>query len=222
MSQPFAQPSDVEVIRVAVDNALNETHTCLPAIIESFDATTQTAKVNPSIRRIVYNGDKIVIPPIINVPVVFPSSGGYSITFPVAAGDEVLLVFSERSIDMWLQSGGVQDPLDRRKHDYSDAIAIIGLHSAQKAISDYSDDGLVIRSDDGTEKITLSQGSVDIDIAGTGGAVYNSDGSVVFKNGAIITALGGFINGPRSGSIPLDGHKHLAGTPPGDTGVSKL
>jgi hypothetical protein len=93
-----------------------------------------------------------------------------------------------------MENGGIQRPSDARKHDYSDAIAIIGLHSNPKAIGDYSEDGLAIRSDDGTEKITLSQGSVDIDIAGTGGAIYNSDGSVVFKNGATITAEGDFKN----------------------------
>jgi len=199
MSQPFAQPSDVEVIRVAVDNALNEMHTCLPAIIESFDATTQTAKVNPSIRRIVYNGDKIVIPPIINVPVVFPSSGGYSITFPVAAGDEVLLVFSERSIDMWLQSGGVQDPLDRRKHDYSDAVAIIGLHSNPKAISGYSSLNLQIRDNGGDVVLEIDNFGAISNTAPalnfTGNSLFSTGASGVFSTGtgAIVTVVNGLI-----------------------------
>lgn len=218
MSKPFSQPTDTEVLRVAIEAALNETHTCLPAVIESFDATTQTAKVNPSIRRIIYSGDKINIPPIINVPVMFPSSGGFSLTFPVSSGDEVLLVFSERSIDTWLQSGGIQDPLDRRKHDYSDAVAIMGIHSNVKAISDYSTTDMVLRSDDGNAKITVSQDAVDIDIAGTGGATYNSDGSVEFKNGASITSDGRFAD---AFGIDSSLHTHPAGTPPGNTGPAQ-
>jgi hypothetical protein len=40
----------------------------------------------------------------------------------------VALVFSDRSLDRWLNAGGVVDPGTYRMHDLSDAIAIPGLH----------------------------------------------------------------------------------------------
>ena len=238
MGVPNRQSTFSDAVRNAIDYALTDLHTCLPGTIESFDATTQTAKINLAIRRIKHDltadgqQDRFDITPLTNVPVVFPSSGGYSITFPVAAGDEVLVVFSERSIDTWQQSGGTQDPLDRRKHEYTDAIAIIGLHSNPKKIANYSTDAMAIRSDDGNTEITVADDSVnvdvgltnvsidaltvDIDIAGTGGATYNADGSVDFKNGARITNLadgGDFITAT---GISVNRHKH---TDPGPSPV---
>ncbi len=216
MGIPNKQPNLTDFVKAAIDAAMNETHTCAPGIIESFDASTQTAKVNLSIRRV--SADRSTgaatysqIPPVINVPVVFPSAGGYSITFPVTSGDEVLVVFSERAIDTWLQSGGIQDPLDYRKHDYTDAIAIIGLHSNQKSISGYSTDALEMRTDDRNTSVSISSSKVVIDVAGSGGATYNQDGSIVFANGAQITAAGDFVN--ASGTT-FGTHIHSAGGSP--------
>ncbi|PWU06784.1 MAG: hypothetical protein C5B43_01340 [Verrucomicrobia bacterium] len=59
---------------------------------------------------------------------IFPRSGGASLTFPVLEGDNCLLLFSERSMDLWLTVGGQVTPDDPRKFDISDAIAIVGLY----------------------------------------------------------------------------------------------
>jgi hypothetical protein len=71
-------------------------------------------------------------------------AGAYKITFPVAAGDIVLLCFAQTSLDNWLQLGGVVDPQDSRKFDLSDAIAIPGLLSFNQATSQVADGALVI------------------------------------------------------------------------------
>lgn len=208
---PNTQPSLVELVQTMIDRSLTETHTCLPGIVESFDEATQLAKVNPAIKRLARASGSVAIPPILDVPVVFPSAGGYSITFPVSAGDEVLLVFSERAIDNWLSQGGVHDPYAVRKHDYTDAFAIIGIHSNSRAISSYATDGLEIRNDAGTTKIKLTSTAVTIDISTLGGATFNADGSVVFKNGASITAGGNFVSGT---GITLNTHVHGSSGPP--------
>jgi len=213
---PNKQPTLTDLIRTALDSSLSDVHTCMPGVIESFNESTQTAKVNLSIRRVkntrTSEGSRYVnIPPVINVPVVYPSAGGYSITFPVTSGDEVLVVFSERAIDTWLQSGGVQNPLDRRKHEYTDAIAVIGLHSNTKAISSYATDALEIRTNDGNTYISVKPNEVKIDIGGSGGATFNADGSVVFANGAQITSSGDFVN---EKTTTFGTHIHGSGPPP--------
>jgi hypothetical protein len=210
------QPTITEWIASGVEKGINEVHVCLPAIIDTFDATTQTAKVLPAIQRIrLSDGEFFDIPPITNVPVQFPSAGGFSLTFPVKKGDEVLLVFGERSIDTWQQSGGIQQPLDRRKHDYTDAIAIIGLHSKGRAVESYSTDSVDLRSDDGEYSVSIKSDSVEIKASALGGATFNNDGSVTFANGASITALGGFVNGPLAGANGLGTHVHPSiGAPP--------
>lgn len=129
----------------------------MPGIVKSFDAESQTATVQPAIKRIfkTVNEDVEILTPVdlpvlINVPIVFPRGGGFSMTFPVAKGDECLLVFSERSIDNWHRSGGSQKPLARRFHSISDAIAMVGLSSLPNKIPNYSSSSVQIKKDDGS------------------------------------------------------------------------
>ncbi len=105
----------------------------MPGIINSVDLEKMTCTVQPSIkanvRKVTGAVEQVNLPLCVDVPIMFPRGGGYLMTFPIAAGDECLLVFSSRCIDGWWQHGGVQPPLDGRMHDLSDAFAIPGPHS---------------------------------------------------------------------------------------------
>ena len=149
-------------IKEGIEARLKELHTSLPGIVESFDPETQTASIQPAIKRIfkTNDGDKEILTPenlpiLINVPVQFPRGGGFSITFPVKKGDECLLVFCERSIDSWYTSGKISEPLSRRFHSLSDATAFVGISSSTNSIPNYSADDLQIKKDDGSVEITL-------------------------------------------------------------------
>ncbi len=116
-----------EVLRAAVDEGLSGVHTSIPARIESYDHNEQRASVLPLIKQKYRDGTVQSMPIIDRVPVIFPSSEGFSMTFPLKPGDTVLLVFSERSLENWLVKGGEQEPGDPRKFDLTDAIAIPGI-----------------------------------------------------------------------------------------------
>jgi hypothetical protein len=62
-----------------------------------------------------------------DVPIVFPVGGTTSITWRLAAGDGVLLVFSCLSIAGWLRTGEVSDAGDARRHGLGSAFAIPGV-----------------------------------------------------------------------------------------------
>jgi len=153
-------------IRAGIENRLKDLHTSMPGIISAFDPATQLASVQPAIRRVFKSEEAdgvetlipVDLPLLINVPVHFVRGGGFSMTFPVAVGDECLLVFCERSIDEWYTFGGVRDPGARRFHALSDAIAFVGISSAPNAIPSFATDGVEIKKDDGTAKITLGDG----------------------------------------------------------------
>lgn len=124
-----ATPTLAEVIAGAMESRLSELHVALPGRIDSYDASTQKARVQPLIRKKFIGADQAVSMPIINnVPVVFPRTANAIISMPISKGDNVLLLFSERSMDNWLSTGGEADPGVTRKHDISDAIAIPGLY----------------------------------------------------------------------------------------------
>lgn len=121
-----------ELVKTIVENKIADMHICMPAKIISYDFASQKAVVQPALNQ-KYSADEIIKLPIIhNVPVIHPASGGASITFPVLKNDTVLLIFSERSLEEWLQNGNQVTPDDPRQNDLTDAIALIGLNPFNK------------------------------------------------------------------------------------------
>lgn len=172
----------VENLSVALIAALEgwqaKLWTALPGIVTSFDAAAMTVEVRPAIKARVRSPDAnppipgaiadadnwwwVEIPLLINVPVIFPSGGGFSLTFPIAAGDEALVVFAARCIDDWWQSGGVGVQADFRMHDLSDGFAIVGPRSKPRAIAGLSANSVQMRSDDGSVFVEVKAGVVNV------------------------------------------------------------
>ena len=122
----------IDAIGFVIDEALIQTHVSMPGKVLSYDSSEQRATVQPIVRVGVVGEDdertSEKLPPIEGVPVIFPGAGSIKIIWPINAGDIVNLVFSECSIDKWLNSGASDlDPDDDRRNDLSDAVAIPGL-----------------------------------------------------------------------------------------------
>ncbi|AFN31186.1 translation initiation factor IF-2 [Klebsiella michiganensis] len=134
----------------------------IPGIIQSFDSDAVTAVVQPAIKGAEQDESgaevSVNLPLLVDVPVVFPRGGGCTLTFPVKEGDECLVIFADRCIDFWWQSGGVQEPVDGRMHDLSDAFAIVGPQSQANKISGISTKAAQLRTDDGSAFIEVSAG----------------------------------------------------------------
>lgn len=113
----------------------------IPGIIISFDAVTQTVKVQPAIREIIYDGigtpNHIDLPELLDVPIIMPHAGDYAITLPITEGDECLVIYADMCIDGWWQSGDVQNQVELRRHDLSDGFAILGPWSQTKRLANY-------------------------------------------------------------------------------------
>ena len=149
----------VEAQRAALDGRQAEIWTALPGIFQSFDPEALTAAVQPAIRGEVTGetgaARAVDMPLLVDVPVVFPHGGGYSLTFPIRQGDECLVVFASRCMDAWWQSGGVQSPAEGRMHDLSDGFAIPGPWSQVTKIGSVSASAVQLRSDDGASYVEI-------------------------------------------------------------------
>lgn len=101
---------------------------CIPCIVQSYDPEKGTVECQPAVREKIINQNEENeyrnLPLLLNVPVVFPSNSEYAVTFPLEKGDECLVLFSDLSIDNFWQKGNVQNPIEDRRHDLSDGIAI--------------------------------------------------------------------------------------------------
>jgi hypothetical protein len=154
-----------EIWRRLLDQFGADLRVAAPGIIQSFDSDRQTVVVQLCIKeRINLNGvlSWETIRPLVDVPVFMPRAGGYCLTMPVKAGDECLVIFGDNCIDAWWQSGGVQNQMDKRRHDLSDGFALVGIWSQPIKLVDYSTDSVQIRSDDGATLLELKGGKVTI------------------------------------------------------------
>jgi hypothetical protein len=144
-----------------IESVLGNVHTCMPGRVESYSYAKQKATVTPLLKRAFVDGSQLAYEPIPDVPVVFPASGVASLTFPLNAGDTVLLVFAERSMEKWLPAGGAAETTVNRLHDLGDAIAIPGLFPLNRTSDAGNNADLQLNL--GSQKITIkANGDIEI------------------------------------------------------------
>lgn len=125
-----------------MQKASRSVRVAMPGIVKSFNIDEQTVEVQPAIMERIIDETGLIqelpLPLLLDVPLVFPRSGGFSLTMPVNEGDECLIMFADTCIDAWWASGGVQIQEDIRRHDLSDAFAILGTWSQPNKVKNYS------------------------------------------------------------------------------------
>ena len=148
----------------------------MPAIVTEYDGTNRVT-VQPVVKRKFKGQESSRLPAIADVPVVFPGSGGYWLTFPVEVGSWVLLVCSQRSIDAWKNSfdGEPGDATTARLFAFSDAVAVPGLLPFSKSFETGS--GLQLRDKSGDTKIKILDGVITI-TNGSGTVTMDETGKV--------------------------------------------
>jgi hypothetical protein len=124
-----------ELLNSQSDSIQIQVHTSLPARVVSFNPLDQTVTAELMIEQLGRNGEQLELPPLIYVPVKMFSYGPFMITAEPKKGDEGLVVFSERCIDGWWESGRKSIPLDIRFHDISDAFFDGGYKSKPNALT---------------------------------------------------------------------------------------
>lgn len=233
-TERMAQAEELEQARI--ERLIGNLRTASPGIVKSVDLEKQTVTVQLALQGKVVDqtgvGRWVNMPLLTDVPIIWPRAGGFSLTFPIKPEDECLVVFGERCIDSWWQSGGVQKPIDDRHHDLSDAFAIFAPTSQPKKLSNVQSNAVELRTDSRSDYISLKNGSLDIYIQGattvnSGSATVNADSTTV--NCPTNTINGDLqINGnlnvsgdAKAGDISLRNHRHT-GDSGGDTGPAKV
>lgn len=171
------------LLRVALQGLQSGIWTALPGIITKFNAAQQTCEVQLSVKGKVLDSKGVStwvqLPLLVDCPVVFPSGGGFVMTFPLAVDDEVLVVFASRCIDSWWQSGGIQVQAELRMHDLSDGFVIPGPRSLPNVAPAISTDNVELRSLDGTTKISMApDGTINLKTAGNVKVVAGGEADV--------------------------------------------
>lgn len=130
------KPSFEDFVRHLTEYSGDQLHVAAPAVVQSYDPVRGTVAVQwvNNLRR--PDGSVVPVPALLeDVVVVRLQGGGVHVAFPIAKGDECLLVFGDFNIDAWYAYGGPQEALDARQHDLSDAFAIVGPNSLKNPLA---------------------------------------------------------------------------------------
>jgi uncharacterized protein len=114
--------------------------------------------------------------PLVNVPIITMAGGSSSLTFPINAGDQCIILFNDRSLDEWEQgSASASQPLNSaRIHSISDAIALVGFPT----LSNYS-----------TTHATLSNGTTQVGVGSSTVKIANASTTLNTLMQEILTQL---------------------------------
>lgn len=218
----------IDQVSAVIDNKINSRiNTTLIGVIDSFDVATQTCSVSviQPYKKSIDDGKNFILRDtnyklFTDVPVVFPSGGGFTLTFPVKRGDECLLVFSMRSLEEWKQSnnGGVQITGSGKEFSTNDAIAIVGINpprKVQNSLPTINADQPELRTNAGGIRLRMTDTGVEID-----GNFY-VDGKLevtgdIIGGGDIKTQTGDIV----AGTVSLKNHIHPAGIAVSTTGTA--
>lgn len=86
------------------------------------------------------------LPPLPNVPIVYPRGGGVTMTWPLNVGDAVLLIFTDLHPHNWRRTGEPGPPLDPSRKSLSSAYALPGIVADALAQAAPNVAGLAIRA----------------------------------------------------------------------------
>jgi len=131
-----------DAIKLAIEESLANVHTTTIAKVVSVNAKTINVKpvFNRVIKKTGFLGvfktpQEIELPVFENVPIINFLGGSSSIQMPIAIGDYCVLMFTERCFDGWWKGRDNTTPPQYRMHDYSDGLALVGLHNEQGGLN---------------------------------------------------------------------------------------
>lgn len=157
MSDDIPSEPDLENVLDLVNEGLMESiRTHLPGQVVSYDATKQSVSVKLLVKGAFADEDgqrqKESQPILHDVPVSHFGPPRGRITCPVASGDLCLVMFCSSSIARVKLTGREDDPGDDRKHQISDAVALVGgFHNLSDPGTDAPANAFVIHCSNGVK-----------------------------------------------------------------------
>ncbi len=232
-----------ETLRSAIEAVLADVWTALPCQVQAVTNSGNTIEAQPAINGLVSQLDgtfkSIQMPKLVDVPILWQGGGGATWTFPIAKGDECLVIFASKCIDQWWKGGfqiptGIlgadgnpmnpaNNPPEYRMHNLSDGFALVGVRSKSRALASFNMTTARLRSDDNSCYLDFDPVNKKLTGVFSGGITLNnvtidSSGNVVSPGtiqGTTVTGTTQVVAGSGGTAVHLTTHTHPSnGSPP--------
>ncbi len=185
----FDDPSLADLVDLLTSNLQNNLNFARPGKVLSFDWQPRPrARIQLGHDLVTRTGERIPVPPIANVPVLYYSAGSLTIRSELKRGDGVLCIVMDRAFRQWLTQGGrTQGSESGRRHNLNDIIALPILRpTATEPKIQPGADELYIGDDKGIVNIRVNAKTGEIQVNGANVSV-NATGTATVKATGVAT-----------------------------------
>ncbi|MDK4498435.1 hypothetical protein MVQ25_10635 [Fusobacterium necrophorum] len=198
----------IEFVQAMIEDANNEIHTSLPAVITEVNHASGTCTVQIIPKRELC-GQVMAYPPLIDVKLDFLKFGGWKFQFPRKAGDKVWVGFSEATLseDTSLERFSLNEPyiIGSCEDTYEENSEDIILEGKGTRVEIKGDGSIIITT--GSNEMTINSNLIlngnlthNGNTTQTGNTTQSGNVSVEGSVGASVDVTGG--------GISLKGHTH--------------
>jgi hypothetical protein len=186
LQPPSYDPSDVGTLQGVLGffykKSLQNTDGMLPAKVVAYDATTNTATLQPLIQVQTTTGELITRAQLASIPVLALGCGTACIRFNLKAGDLGWISANDRDISLYMQTLAESAPNTQRLHSFSDAMFIPDKVRGYVINPADSAADIIIQTTDGAVAVTLGASGVNIR-----GAAINITGAVAITGSLAVS-----------------------------------
>lgn len=191
---PIVTPSLYETLMRLESEIFGSLYVSEPGQIVTINTALWTAQVQPAFKRVQEDGTVVNRPILPDVPIWIPGGGGAWLQFPIAPGDNGLLVYMDRDMGTWFIQGGQAPPPTYRKHDVSDAVFFPALKPLSTTAPAIPSDRARLISAGGAEVAVTTAGLVSI---------RNLTTSLLTLMDGLITVMEGIMVQQGMSTLPL-------------------
>lgn len=145
--------SDYQAFKINQDMTFSKLNCHNIGRIIEFDPDTQLCTVE-MMYIIDYRGQQITPVPITEVPLIIYGAQNGHITLPNPVGSICLLLFLDRNIDKFKQTGEQYTPGTTRMHDFTDCVALTTFKTLANPLENYDERAVSIFNNELIEEIT--------------------------------------------------------------------
>lgn len=187
--------------------------------IQTFNPATQTATATINYKKTYFERNPVTgtydavlkdYPLLIDAPVVVLGGGTLkgALTFPIATGDDCMVLFNDRDLDNWYQGSTSSPVATPRLHSFADAVLLVGLRSLPNVLTGYDAVRAVLRQ--GTALVGVGAGGGTlVKIANATTTLNTLLQSLVAQVSALATAaaaitVSGVTTGGGTSAVPVN------------------